>query len=103
LIADSDEAVEAGSASVDRAGAVLTGIGDRVNELSGLVDSVMSATRGQSDGIARVNGAIHGIDETTRENAVLVEQAASASRAMRESAEILRQEMAYFVLESEAA
>jgi len=74
-----------------------------VNQLSGLVGSVMEATRGQSDGISRVNGAIHGIDETTRENAVLVEQAAAASRAMRESAEILRQEMAYFVLEGEAA
>jgi methyl-accepting chemotaxis protein len=32
-----------------------------------------------------------------------VEQAASASHAMRESAEILRREVAYFVLESEAA
>jgi methyl-accepting chemotaxis protein len=103
LIADSDEAVQAGVDSVDRAGAVLTGIGERVNELSGLVGSVMEATRGQSNGIARVNGAIHGIDETTRENAVLVEQAAAASRAMRESAEILRQEVAYFVLEDEAA
>jgi methyl-accepting chemotaxis protein len=103
LIADSDEAVQAGVASVDRAGAVLTGIGERVNELSALVGSVMDATRSQNDGIARVNGAIHGIGETTRENAALVEQAAAASRAMRESAEILRQEVAYFVLESEAA
>ena len=99
LIGASDEAVQAGVTSVDHAGAVLTGIGQRVTALAELVSSVMEATRGQNDGIARVNGAIRGIDETTRENAAMVEQAAAASRAMRESAEILRREMAYFVLE----
>ena len=98
LIGASDEAVQAGVTSVDRAGAVLTGIGERVTSLAGLVGSVMEATRGQNDGIARVNGAIRGIDETTRENAAMVEQAAAASRAMRESAEILRREVAYFEL-----
>jgi methyl-accepting chemotaxis protein len=99
LIAASDEAVQAGVASVDRAGEVLHGIADRVATLSGLVGSVMDATRSQSDGIERIGGAIRGIDETTRENAALVERAAAASHAMRESAEILRREVAYFVLE----
>ncbi|MDQ7995607.1 MAG: methyl-accepting chemotaxis protein [Luteibacter sp.] len=103
LVAASDEAVQAGVVSVDRAGQVLHSIADRVVTLSGLVASVMDATRGQSEGIARIGGAIRGIDETTRENAALVQQAASASHAMRESAEILRREVAYFVLESEAA
>ncbi|MET0254725.1 MAG: methyl-accepting chemotaxis protein [Luteibacter sp.] len=103
LITASDEAVQAGVTSVDRASDVLHGIADRVATLSELVGSVMDATRGQSDGIDRIGSAIRGIDETTRENAVLVEQAASASHAMRESAEILRREVAYFVLEGEAA
>jgi methyl-accepting chemotaxis protein I, serine sensor receptor len=71
-----------------------------VNALSTMVADVMSATQGQTSGIERVNGAIGVIDETTRENAALVEQAASASRAMRESAEILRREVAYFTLEA---
>lgn len=100
LIGASDEAVQAGVASVDRAGAVLSGIGDRVSALSAMVADVMAATQGQTQGIERVNGAIVVIDETTRENAALVEQAASASRAMRESAEILRREVAYFTLEA---
>jgi methyl-accepting chemotaxis protein I, serine sensor receptor len=100
LIVASDEAVQAGVESVDRASAVLSGIGERVNALSTMVADVMSATQGQTSGIERVNGAIGVIDETTRENAALVEQAASASRAMRESAEILRREVAYFTLEA---
>ncbi|MEX1828507.1 methyl-accepting chemotaxis protein [Luteibacter sp. CQ10] len=102
LIDAGDDAVRAGVASVDRAGSVLTDIGERVTALAGLVGSVMEATRGQSEGIARVNGAVRGMDQTTRENAELVEQAAAASRAMRESAEILRREVAYFVFETEA-
>ena len=103
LISASDEAVQAGVASVDRAGEVLTGIASRVATLAGLVGSVMDATRGQSEGIARIGGAIRGIDDTARENAVLVEQAAAASHAMRESAQSLRREVAYFVLEDKAA
>jgi methyl-accepting chemotaxis protein-1 (serine sensor receptor) len=102
LIAASDEAVQEGVSSVNRAGAVLTGIGERVAALSGLVASVMDATRGQSDGIARIGGAIRGIDDTARENATLVQEAAAASHAMRESAEILRREVAYFVIEEPA-
>jgi methyl-accepting chemotaxis protein len=103
LILASDEAVHAGVTSVDSASAVLSGIGERVAALSTMLASVMDATRSQTDGIARVNGAIRGIDETTRENAELVEHAAAASRAMRESAEILRQEVAYFTLQEEEA
>jgi len=103
LIAASDDAVQAGVASVDRAGEVLHGIAERVALLSGLVASVMDVTRGQSEGIARIDGAIRGIEQTTRDNAVLVEHATSASHAMRESADILRREVAYFVLENEAA
>lgn len=102
LIAASDEAVQEGVSSVNRAGAVLTGIGERVAALSGLVASVMDATRRQSDGIARIGGAIRGIDDTARENATLVQEAAAASHAMRESAEILRREVAYFVIEEPA-
>ncbi|MGA7437909.1 MAG: hypothetical protein WBW32_07240, partial [Luteibacter sp.] len=78
----------------------LSGIGERVGALSTMVADVMAATQGQTSGIERVNGAIVVIDETTRENAALVEQAASASRAMRESAESLRREVAYFTLEA---
>ncbi|WP_369928310.1 methyl-accepting chemotaxis protein [Xanthomonas sp. NCPPB 2632] len=103
LIAASDEVVQAGVASVDRAGEVLHGIAERVALLSGLVASVMDVTRGQSEGIARIDGAIRGIEQATRDNAVLVEHATSASHAMRESADILRREVAYFVLENEAA
>ena len=99
LIAASDEAVQAGVSSVGRAGTVLTGIGDRVARLSELVASVMVATRGQSDGIDGIGGAIRGIDVAARENATLVQEAAAASQAMRESAEDLRREVAYFVID----
>jgi methyl-accepting chemotaxis protein len=102
LIGESDEAVQAGVTSVDRAAEALTAIGSHVQALSLRVADWMAATRGQNDGIGRVNGAIRGIDETTRENAVLVEQAAAASRAMRESAEVLRREVAYFSLQAAA-
>lgn len=98
LIGASDEAVQAGVASVNRAGEVLTGIGERVGVLATTVASLADATRSQTDGIARVDDAIRGIDDAARENAALVEHAAAASRAMRESAGILRREVAYFTL-----
>lgn len=103
LIAASDDAVQAGVASVDGATTVLSGIGEQVADLSRLLASVMGTTQSQTDGIGRVESAIRGIDETTRENAALVEHAAEASRAMRESAEALRREVAYFTLARDAA
>ncbi|SEM58874.1 methyl-accepting chemotaxis protein [Luteibacter sp. UNCMF331Sha3.1] len=103
LISESDDAVQAGAASVDRAADVLSQIGQRVAGLETMVASVMDATRGQRDGIARVGEAIAGIDAAARENAGLVDQAAGASRAMRESAETLRSEMAYFSMAGDAA
>ncbi len=95
--------MQAGVASVDGATTVLSGIGEQVADLSTLLASVVGTTRSQTDGISRVESAIRGIDETTRENAALVEHAAGASRAMRESAEALRREVAYFTLARHAA
>ncbi|MDR6937633.1 methyl-accepting chemotaxis protein [Luteibacter sp. 3190] len=103
LISESDEAVQAGVASVDRAADVLSHIGTRVSSLATMMASVMDATRGQRDGIARVDEAVAGIDGVARENAELVGRAAGASRAMRESAETLKREVAYFSLADEAA
>lgn len=103
LILASDEAVEAGVASVDRAGDVLHGIAERVTVLSGLVAGVMEVARGQGEGIARIDGALRGIEKATQENAELVGHAASASHTLRESADVLRRDVAYFVLESDAA
>jgi methyl-accepting chemotaxis protein len=103
LIVASGQAVEAGVASVDRAGEVLHGIAERVTALSGLVACVMDVARGQGEGIARIDGALRGIEKATQENAILVQHAASASHTMRDSADVLRRDVAYFVLESEAA
>ena len=48
----------------------------RVGKVSGLIDEIASATREQAQGIAQVEVAVNQLDQTTQQNAALVEQSA---------------------------
>ena len=63
-----------------------------------IVRDITLATTEQSDGIEQVNVAITQMDETTQQNAALVEQAAAAAAAMHEQAEALEHLVSQFRL-----
>jgi methyl-accepting chemotaxis protein len=96
LIRTSSEKVEAGQLLVNESGQALKDIFESINKVSDLVDDIAAASSEQSTGINQITMAISQIDEVTQQNAALVEEAASASRAMQEQAAELMHQVGFF-------
>ncbi len=91
LIGDSVSKVESGSAQVDAAGATMQQVVASVRSMEEVIARITAAEAGQRSEIARINGALHRIDDMTRQNAALVVQASeSASRVHAETAMLTR-------------
>ncbi len=103
LIGDSSERVRLGAELVDESGRALAAIVDSVKKVTDIVSEIAAASSEQSAGIEQVNLAVTQMDEVTQQNAALVEEAASASRAMEEQAMSLRRQVAYFRLDDVTA
>ena len=86
LIEDSVSQVEHGSKLVDDSGHALTEIVTAVKKVTDIVAEIASATQEQSAGIEQVNRAVMQMDQTTQQNAALVEQATAASQAIVDQA-----------------
>jgi methyl-accepting chemotaxis protein len=91
LIRDSVSRVEEGSKLVDESGRTLDEIQAAVKKVTDIVAEIAAASREQSTGIEQVNKAVMNMDQTTQQNAALVEQAAAASQAIVEQAQALNQ------------
>ena len=70
----------------------------RVTDIMG---EITSASREQAAGITQVNQTVTQMDETTQQNAALVEEATAAARSMEEQAAQLVDAVAVFRLEQE--
>jgi methyl-accepting chemotaxis protein len=91
LIQDSVARVSEGSRLVDESGRTLDGIVTAVKKVTTIVAEIASASREQSIGIEQVNRAVMQMDETTQQNAALVEQAAASSESIVEQVAALNQ------------
>ena len=89
LIADSVRKVDEGSRLVDESGKTLGEIVASVKKVTDIVSEIAAGTQEQSSGIEQVNRAVMQMDETTQQNAALVEEAAAASQAIVEQAQAL--------------
>ncbi len=96
LIGDSMEKVVAGTELVSQSGHTLEGIVGSVAEVTEIVAEIAAASREQSAGIEQVNTAVIQMDEVTQKNAALVEEAAAASHAMQEQAQLLLRHVGFF-------
>ena len=96
LIRDSVNKVEEGTKLVNQSGETLTQIVTAVKKVSDIIAEIAAASQEQSSGIHQVNKAISQMDEMTQQNAALVEQAASASEALMEQANNLKDKVAFF-------
>jgi len=86
LIQDSVKKVEEGSLLVTQSGQTLDQIVTSVKKVSDIIGEIAAASQEQSVGIEQVNKAVMQMDETTQQNAALVEQAAAASEAILDQA-----------------
>lgn len=101
LIQDSVVKVEEGTRLANKSGDTLQDIVVAVKKVSDIVAEISAASQEQASGIHQVNKAISQMDETTQQNAALVEQAAASSEFMREQAEELKRQVSFFKLGQE--
>lgn len=98
LIVDSVSSVDAGMQLVQQAGKTMEMVVESVGKVTGIVTEISEASHEQSVGISEVNRAIVQMDQTTQQNAALVEQAAAAAQSMQDQATSLNRLMSVFRL-----
>jgi methyl-accepting chemotaxis protein-1 (serine sensor receptor) len=103
LIEASVERVQAGTSLVQTAGTAMTGIVNEVNRVADLIGEINVATREQSAGIGHIGVAVSQIDQTTQQNAALVEEMAAAAATLNQQANALVHSVAVFQVDSHAA
>lgn len=102
LIDDSAGQVDAGRQLAEGAGVTMQKVVESVNRVTHIIGEIAQASREQSSGILQVNDAVVGLDQTTQQNAALVEQAAAAAAALQEQAQTLTEEVGFFQLDRHA-
>jgi methyl-accepting chemotaxis protein len=98
LIEDSVNKVAIGSGQVERAGTTMQEIVASVKRVTDIMGEISAASEEQSGGIDQVNRAVVQMDETTQQNAALVEQAAAAAGSLRDQTQHLTQVVSMFKL-----
>jgi len=98
LIGDSSATVEAGGARVAEAGRAIEGVVDDVRRVCGMIGEISSASGEQSQGIGQIGVAVSQLDQTTQQNAALVEESAAAAESLKHQAARLSQTVAAFRL-----
>ncbi len=99
LIGSAVERVESGSRQLGEAGRTMTDIVQSVQRVTDIIGEITSAANEQSQGIDQVNGPVQQIDEMTRQNAALVEQATAAAHSLHEQAAALSGVLGRFSLQ----
>ena len=84
LIGESVTCVAEGSRLVDESGQALQEIVAAAKKVTDIVAEIAAASTQQSTGIDQVNRAVGQMDQTTQQNASLVEEAAAASKSIVE-------------------
>nr|WP_186329608.1 methyl-accepting chemotaxis protein [Variovorax boronicumulans] len=98
LILDSTERVKTGSCLVDAAGSTMQEVVASIHRVCGIVEEISAASRAQSTGVGTVGEAIARLDQTTQQNAALVEQSAAAAAGLKTQASRLVESVAAFRL-----
>ena len=100
LIGNSVAKVDAGSKLVDQAGSTMEQVVASIQRVTDIMAEISSASQEQNDGIQQVNGAIGQMDESTQQNAALVEEAAAAAGSLQDQASRLAQAVGVFKVEA---
>lgn len=98
LIGESVNRVQSGTRLVEETGSIMEQIVQAVGHVRDIMAEIASASDEQTRGIDQIGHAIAEMDQTTQQNAALVEQSAAAADSLEEQAEILQQSVAVFQL-----
>ncbi|CAM3639603.1 methyl-accepting chemotaxis protein [Paracidovorax anthurii] len=103
LIDDSVSQVNAGSRLVQDAGSTMQEVVDSVKRVTAIVAEISNASQEQSTGIAEIGTAVSHMDQSTQQNAALVEQATAAAQSLQQQAHQLADAVAGFKLDAHGA
>ena len=98
LIDTSVSNVENGSTLVHQAGRTMDEVVNSVQRVTDIMAEISAASLEQSEGIQQVSRTVIQMDETTQQNAALVEEASAAAHALQQQAVELTQAVAAFKL-----
>jgi methyl-accepting chemotaxis protein len=96
LISRSVEQVEQGTELVDQAGKTMGEIVSSIQRVNDIVGEITSASIQQSSGVQQVGEAVSQMDQTTQQNAALVEESAAAAESLKNQADGLVKTIAFF-------
>jgi methyl-accepting chemotaxis protein len=102
LIGQTVERVGTGTRLVGEAGTTMGDIVTQVREVSVLISGIDASTREQTVGIDQVSGAVAQLDQVTQQNSALVEESAAAAESLRHQAMALSETVRVFALADEA-
>ncbi|WP_334003298.1 methyl-accepting chemotaxis protein [Burkholderia cepacia] len=100
LINASVQTIRDGSALAGEAGKTMSDVTQAVARVTDIMGEIAAASAEQSRGIDQVNLTITQMDETTQQNAALVEQAAAASKSLEAQGRELSETVAAFRMPS---
>ncbi|RUM23951.1 methyl-accepting chemotaxis protein [Rhizobium vallis] len=90
LIEKSSIEVGTGVKLVLETGQSLKSIGDHVAQINQLMSAIATSAREQSTGLAEINTAVNHMDQSTQQNAAMVEQSTAAAASLSSEASRLR-------------
>ncbi|RUM03912.1 HAMP domain-containing methyl-accepting chemotaxis protein [Rhizobium chutanense] len=99
LIQNSSKEVESGVKLVRDTGQALKTIGGFITQINHHMDSIATSAKEQSIGLSEVNVAVNRMDQTTQQNATMVQQSTAASDSLAQQAQTLRELIAQFSLD----
>lgn len=102
LIEKSSVEVGTGVKLVLETGQSLKSIGDQVSQINQLMAAIATSAREQSTGLAEINTAVNQMDQSTQQNAAMVEQSTAAAASLSSEASRLRELVNQFHLDSAA-
>ncbi|NKJ41013.1 methyl-accepting chemotaxis protein [Novosphingobium sp. SG720] len=103
LIESSGREVSGGVQLVRRAGEAFTAIGQRIAQITALVERIRDGSENQSESLGTINVAVSGMDRTTQQNAAMVEQATAAAKSLATEARQLTDLVDRFGIENRAS
>ena len=98
LIEASNGEVDVGSRLVAEAGATMNEVLSSVARVTDIMAEITAASQEQTSGIEHINRSVGEMDETTQQNAALVEEASAAAQAMQDQAAELARAVRLFRL-----
>nr|WP_316655625.1 methyl-accepting chemotaxis protein [uncultured Gellertiella sp.] len=102
LLQKSTGEVESGVSLVEKAGNALRGIGDHVEAINGRLHEIIESTRDEAETLKSINLAVSELDAMTRQNATMVQETTAAIHQLASEAGEMDEQLGQFVLGGQA-